>query len=282
MQKTLTFLGAAAFAACVALPAMAQDDANLETIVATVNGTEITLGHMVVARTTLPEQYQELPDEVLFAGILKQLIEQAALVDTFTGDLPGRVTLSLENERRSLIAGEVIERVMGTEVSDDALQAAYEAEYKDVVAGSEYNASHILVETEEEATAIVEELKDGTDFAIVAREKSTGPSGPGGGSLGWFGKGMMVPTFEQAVVDMEVGAVSAPVKTQFGWHVIKLNETRITDAPTLESVREELDLQIRQTTVQQTIEKITAEADIDQEAAQSIDPSLLKKIEWLE
>ncbi len=100
--------------------------------------------------------------------------------------------------------------------------------------------------------------------------------------VGWFGKGMMVPTFEAAVVDMEVGGVSAPVKTQFGWHVIKLNETRATNAPALDSVREELELQVRQTTVQQTIEQITAEADVDRKGAEGIDPSILKNIEWLE
>lgn len=282
MQKPLTFLSAIALAACLALPAVAQDEPNLDTIVATVNGTNITLGHMIVARSTLPEQYQSLPDEVLFVGILDQLVQQAALSDTFTGELPARVRLSLENETRSLTAGEVIEGVMATAISEEAMQAAYDAQYADVDAGMEYNASHILVETEEEALAIVEELAAGADFATFARAKSTGPSGPGGGSLGWFGAGMMVPTFEQAVVAMDIGAVSAPVETQFGWHVIKLNETRATAAPELDEVREELELQIRQTTVQQTIEQVTADADVDRAGAEGIDPAVIKNIEWLE
>ena len=76
---------------------------------------------------------------------------------------------------------------------------------------------------DDEAKAIVEELKGGADFAATAREKSTGPSGPGGGSLGWFGAGAMVPEFETAVAAMEAGDISDPVQTQFGWHVIKLN-----------------------------------------------------------
>lgn len=282
MQKPLTFLGAAALAVCFALPLAAQDKPALDTVVATVNGTDITLGHMIIARATLPEQYQQLPAEVLFTGILDQLVQQTALADTFSGELPARVTLSLENETRSLTAGEVIEGVMATQVSSAALQAAYDAQYKDAEAGSEYNASHILVETEDEAKAIIEELKGGAEFAIVAREKSTGPSGPGGGSLGWFGKGMMVPTFEEAVVSMNVGDISEPVETQFGWHVIKLNETRATDAPTLESVREELELQIRQTAVQDSIEKITAEADVDRSGAADIDPAIITNIEWLD
>ena len=159
---------------------------------------------------------------------------------------------------------------------------AFDTKYANAEAGEEYNASHILVETEEEAIALKEELDGGADFAALAREKSTGPSGPGGGSLGWFGKGMMVPTFEAAVVAMEPGAVSDPVQTQFGWHVIKLNETRKTEAPSLESVREELELQLRQTRVQTAIEDVTAAADVDRSGAEGLDPAILKDLELLE
>ncbi len=282
MHKPRTFLASLALSACLALPAAAQDEAGLDTVVATVNGTEITVGHMIIARATLPEQYQQLPDEILFKGILDQLVQQTALADTYQGDLPARVKLSMENENRSLVAGEVIENVMADPVDEDALKAAYDEQYASAEQGDEYNASHILVETEEEALAIKAELDGGADFAEMAREKSTGPSGPGGGSLGWFGKGMMVPSFEAAVIAMEPGAVSEPVETQFGWHVIMLNETRKTEAPALDTVREELELQIRQTRVQTTIDSITEAADVDRAAAEGIDPAILKNIEWLE
>ncbi|MGJ8556775.1 MAG: peptidylprolyl isomerase, partial [Sulfitobacter geojensis] len=172
--------------------------------------------------------------------------------------------------------------VMAAPVDEEAVKAAYDAQYTDQEAGEEYNASHILVETEEEANTIKTALDDGADFAELAREKSTGPSGPGGGSLGWFGAGMMVPSFEAAVVAMEPGAVSAPVETQFGWHVIKLNETRKTEAPALDDVREELELQVRQTLVQTRIEEITNDADVDRMSEQEIDPALIKNIDWLE
>jgi peptidyl-prolyl cis-trans isomerase C len=281
MQKPLTFLSSLALAAAVALPVAAQDEPGVDTVVATVNDTEITLGHMMVARATLPQQYQQLPDEVLFKGILDQLVQQTALADSFTGELPPRVTLSIENETRSLTAGEAVEGIMAEAVSEEELQAAYDAQYKDAEPGQEFNASHILVETEEEAKSIKEEIDGGADFAEVAREKSTGPSGPGGGSLGWFGPGMMVPEFEEAVAGMEAGAVSDPVETQFGWHVIKLNETRTTDAPELADVREELETQVRQTKVQEAIEGLTEEADVDRSGAEGIDPSILKNTEWL-
>ncbi|MBM1689343.1 peptidylprolyl isomerase [Sulfitobacter geojensis] len=282
MQKPLTYLASLALAVSLALPVAAQDTPTVDTVVATVNGKDITLGHMIIARATLPQQYQDLPDEVLYKGILDQLVQQTALADTYEGDLPKRVTLSLENETRSLTAGEVIEGVMAAPVDEEAVKAAYDAQYTDQEAGEEYNASHILVETEEEANTIKTALDDGADFAELAREKSTGPSGPGGGSLGWFGAGMMVPSFEAAVVAMEPGAVSAPVETQFGWHVIKLNETRKTEAPALDDVREELELQVRQTLVQTRIEEITNDADVDRMSEQEIDPALIKNIDWLE
>ncbi len=282
MQKTLTFLASMAISAVLTLPVSAQDETTVDTVVATVNDKDITVGHMIVARASLPEQYQQLPDDVLFTGILEQLVQQTALADTLTGEVPPRVVLSLENETRSLHAAEAIEQVMAGADTEAAIKTAYDEQYGSTDLEVEYNASHILVETEEEAAAIVETLAGGADFAELAKEKSTGPSGPNGGSLGWFSSGMMVPTFEAATVELESGAVSAPVKTQFGWHVIMLNEKRTKDAPKLEDVREELDLQIRQTLAQSTIDKITSEADVNQEAAATIDPTVLQNIEWLE
>ncbi len=282
MQKTLTFLASVAISGCLALPAAAQDETDITTVVATVNGTDITIGHMIVARASLPEQYQQLPDEVLFKGILDQLVQQTALADSYSGDLPARVTLSLENETRSLTAGEMIETIMAEPVPEEAITAAYEEQFANAEPGKEYNAAHILVETEEEAKAIKQEIEEGADFATVAREKSTGPSGPAGGSLGWFGAGDMVPSFEAAVAEMDDGAVSEPVKTQFGWHVIMLNETRQTEAPALADVREDLELQIRQTLVQAAIEDVTEKADVTRDAAEGIDPSILKNTELLD
>ena len=287
MQKPLTFLAPLALFAALSLPLAAQETAPAEPadptqVVATVGDTEITVGHMIVAWASLPEQYQSLPDEVLFQGILDQLIQQTALQQQFTGDLPARVELQLENERRSLVAGEAINGIMESPLDDADVQAAYDEEYGNAEQGQEYNASHILVDTEEEAQAIVEEVNAGGDFAAVAREKSTGPSGPNGGQLGWFGAGAMVPEFEAAVVALEPGAVSAPVQTQFGWHVIKLNEVRVQEAPALEDVRGELEMQIRQIRAQTKIEEVTGAASVDRSGAESVQPSVIKQLSALE
>ena len=279
MQKRLNFVAALGLAVTFAMPVQAQD---ANTVVATVNGKSITLGHMIVARAILPEQYQQLPNEVLFEGILKQLVEQTLLAGAFDGTLPKRIPISLENEQRSLIAGETLEVVLSQALNEDAVKAAYDAQFADAEPSKEYNASHILVETEEEALAIQAGVDGGADFATVAKEKSTGPSGPNGGSLGWFGKGAMVPSFEAAVVGLEVGAVSAPVQTQFGWHVIILNETRNTSAPELDAVRVEIEGTLRQEAVTTKIEELREAATIDQSGVEGIDPSILSDLSIVE
>ncbi|KIC49832.1 peptidylprolyl isomerase [Tateyamaria sp. ANG-S1] len=279
MNKRFFSLPALGLIAALATPATAQD---ADTVVATVNGTDITVGHMIVARASLPQQFQQLPNDVLFSGILEQLINQTLLAQSFDGDLPKRTLLQIENETRSLTAGEELETLFQEKLTDEAIQAAYEAKYEGVTPQEEYNASHILVETEEEAKAIKAELDGGADFAATAREKSTGPSGPNGGQLGWFGAGAMVPSFEAAVISLEVGEVSDPVQTQFGWHVIILNETRVPDAPKLDDVREELLAEVRDAAVEEYVASLTANAQIDQSGAADLDPEILSDLGLVE
>lgn len=281
MQKYLKKLAALAFAAMMALPAAAQDTPTADTVVATVNGTEITLGHMIIAHATLPEQYQQLPGDVLFKGILDQLIQQTALTQSLTTDVPKRIILSLENERRSLLAGEAIEGVLEGAVTETAVQEIYDAQFANAETEQEFNASHILVETEEDAAAIKVSLDGGADFAETAREKSTGPSGPGGGSLGWFASGAMVPDFETALMELAPGETSAPVKTQFGWHIIKLNETRDMAAPTIEEVRAQIVSQIQTEAVEARVKEVTDAATVDRSGEEGLDPVLLRNMDLL-
>jgi peptidyl-prolyl cis-trans isomerase C len=283
MSKMTLSLAAAALAVSLAIPALAQDDPpNADTVVATVNGQEITLGHMIMVRASLPEEYQQLPADVLWQGILDQLVQQEALSQTDRATETRRVRLALENERRSLFASEVIGQIADAAVTDEALRAAYEARFADGAGGVEYNASHILVETEEEAVTVAQEVRDGVDFASVAREKSTGPSGPNGGSLGWFSAGTMVEPFQDAVEALEPGDISDPVQTQFGWHVIKLNETRVAEAPALEDVRGEIATELQREAVEGFIDAQVEEAEITRTAPGEIDTSVLDDLGLLE
>ncbi len=268
----------------LALPAVAQTDAapvTAETVVATVNGTDITVGHMLVLRARLPQQYQALPPEALFDGILEQLIQQELLRNE--GDLSRVGRLMLENEERTLRAIEAAERIGAEGVTDEAIQAAYDEGFATQEPGTEYNAAHILVASEEEAQAIVAELAGGADFAAIARERSQDPgSGQNGGDLGWFGTGMMVQPFEAAVVALEPGAVSAPVETQFGWHVIRLNETRPVPIPTLEEVRDQIAGQLEQQAVEAAIAQLEESANITRAEPGQIDPAVIGDVSLLE
>ncbi len=273
---TKTKLCVTALALVLATPLAAQDAAapNGDTVVATVGGTDITLAQMLVLREKLPPQYQSLPDDALYQGILEQLIQQEALaqsVDTLTE----KDEISIALDRSSYIAGKALEEVAQAAVTDEALQAAYDARYANAEPATEWNASHILVETEEEAKELKTQIDGGADFAQLATEHSSDGAAANGGSLGWFGKGMMVKPFEDAVSTMQPGDVSAPIQTQFGWHLVKLDETREATAPTLDEVREELAAEIQQAAVTEHLAKITEEADVTR-SEETIDPAVLR------
>lgn len=274
MGKFSTLLRATGLAVTVAMPAMAQD---AKTVMATVNGTDITLGHMIALQERLPEQYKQLEDAVLFDGILDQLIQQTALSQEMEKDLSGSIELSKENEIRAFLAGELLAKIGTADVDEGDISALYTERYAEGEAEMEFNASHILVESEEEAKELVTLLAGDADFAEMAKEKSTGPSGPSGGSLGWFGKGAMVPAFEEAVVALEDGAVSDPVQTQFGWHVIKRNESRVKEAPTLDTVRDELERELRAKAIDDEINRLTDAADVTR-ADVEVDPTAIRNV----
>lgn len=268
---------AAALCAVAAIPAYAQDQAvSADTVLATVNGVNITVGHVVALRGQLPEQYQSLPDEVLYNGIVDQLIQQTVLQQSMDGQMDKRMQLSMENEQRAFVANEALNRLSADNaITDEDLQALYDERYGSVEPEKEFNASHILVETEDEAKDLVQQLADGADFAELAKEHSTGPSGPNGGQLGWFGKGMMVEPFETAVLGMEKGAVAGPVQTQFGWHVIKLNDTRDKPAPTLEDVRADMTAELQRSRLDAAIGALTDKADVVRND-DGIDPAVIR------
>jgi peptidyl-prolyl cis-trans isomerase C len=279
-----SFFSAVAFAAglVTAAPAVAQDAPDPDTVVATVDGTDITLGHMIALRSSLPQQYNQLPPEVLFNGILDQLVQQTLLMQDFEGELSRQADLLIENERRAVIAGEVISDVMGGDPGAEAVQAAYEEKYGGAEEETEYKAAHILVETEDEATALIEDLEGGADFTALAQEKSVGPSGANGGDLGWFGAGTMVEPFFNAVTELEVGALSAPVQTEFGWHVIKLNETRIKEQPSLDEVRADIEEELRQAAFEEYVKDLESGAKVERADTAGIDPTAINDMTLLE
>ncbi|MCA0929725.1 peptidylprolyl isomerase [Ruegeria profundi] len=281
MPKRLTFLPSVALAAVMALPLAAETKPDASTVIARVNGDEITLGHVIATAAVLPEQYQQIEDDVLYELIIDQLIQQQLLGQQQEA-LTKLNTLALENEARSLRAVQTVNALIEENLTDEAIQEAYDAKYADFEGSDEFNASHILVETEEKATELKEQLDGGADFAELAKEHSTGPSGPNGGELGWFGPGQMVPEFEAAVIALEKGQVSAPVQTQFGWHVVTLNDKRKTEAPELEQVRAELAQTLQQGVIQAQIDDLTQAAEIERPALEGAGPEVMRQIELIQ
>ncbi len=281
MPKGLTFLPSLALTAVMALPLAAQTQPDATTVVARVNGDEITLGHVIATAASLPQQYQQMEDQVLFDFIVEQLVQQQLLSQEQEG-LSTYNALTLKNEERSLRAVQTVAEITGGLVTDESIQAAYDAQIAEFEGEDEYEASHILVETEDEAKEIKTQLDGGADFAELAREKSTGPSGPNGGVLGWFGKGRMVPEFEAAVLELEVGQVSDPVQTQFGWHVIILNDQRKSEAPELADIRNELAQTIQQEAIQARIDELTQKAQIERPALEGAGPEIMRQLDLIQ
>lgn len=262
----------------LALPAMAEEKPaatapaetaqsyDASTVVATVNGTDITLGHVIALRNGLPPQYQNLPDAVLMNGLVDQIVDQQLLADAQSASPdtdPLQVKLSVENERRGALAGIAANAAVADAVDDAKVEAAYDKQVADFKPQPEFNASHILVDSEEKAKALKGEIAGGKDFAEVAKENSSDGSAANGGDLGWFGLGQMVPEFETAVQTLKVGQVSDPVKSQFGWHLIKLNETRESSAPALDQARPEIENQLRQQALAAKLEELRTAAKIE-------------------
>lgn len=281
MLKNAPFVVATAIFTALAPVAMAQDAA---TVLARVGDTEITLGHAIAMRAQLPQQFAQIPDETLFPALIDQMIEQELLAQDH-GDALSRVeTLMLENESRNFIANAALVQIAAAAVSEDAVNAAYQA-YADAFAVgdavTEYNAAHILVNDEEKRDAVVAALAEGRDFVDVAREFSIDGSAQGGGDLGWFAAGMMIPEFQAAVEALEPGQVSDPVQTRFGWHVIKLIGIRDASAPPLEQVRDELVTEIQRAATRAHIDRLRQGSTVET-LTEGLDPALLSQRDLLD
>ncbi|MFT3689991.1 peptidylprolyl isomerase [Paenirhodobacter sp.] len=226
MPNLSKLLGSVAVVACLAGAAFAQDakKPTADTVVATVNGTDITLGQMLAVRQNLPPEYLQLPDDVLFTGILDQLVQQTALAEIGEGMKTKKDDIALEVERRAYLAGVVLDKTANDAADEKLIQQAYDEKYAKTKPGLEYHAAHIIVPTEDEAKAVKAEIDGGKDFAEEAKAKSQDGAASNGGDLGWFTLEKMVPEFSEVIVDMKPGQVVGPVQTQYGWHIVKLFE----------------------------------------------------------
>jgi peptidyl-prolyl cis-trans isomerase C len=265
LRKTL--LAASLATVMFASPVMAQDAAPAEDqVLATVNGEEILESEVRATQEGLPQQYRQLPFEMLKPMLVDREINQRLLM--LAGQDAGladdeEVKNQLAALERRLIAETYLERAIAEKVTDDAIKAHYDEFIKTNEPEPQVHARHILLENEDDAKAVIAELDDGADFVELAKEKSTGPSGPNGGDLGFFNKGDMVAPFAEAAFAMEPGTYSKePVQTQFGWHVILVEEKKDGVQPTLEEIRQQMEAEVTQQAVQDLIEELRSDAEV--------------------
>jgi len=247
-----------------------------EKVVARVNGEAIGQATVDSQMKTLSARGQSVSpsralEEVITIKLLAQKAEEKGLADS------PEVRIELERQRASLLAQQLVrDELNAYEPSEEELRAAYEEQFAGGGGTTEYHARHILVEEDKaRAEAIIEELDNGADFAELAKERSEGPSASNGGDLGWFQPSDMVQPFGDAVVALEPGEYTrTPVKTQFGWHVAKLEETREAEPPKFDEVRSQLSSQLVSRHLQQFVSDLRASGDVeivDQEYAPGSD-----------
>lgn len=243
----------------------AADSAVEGVVLATVNGTPLTQSMLDVYTTQRtaqnPSADANAPEAILNELIALELMRQESISKGL--DTRPEVAATLNQQQRTALAGAGIKEFMSSNpVSDEEAQAFYDSQMG--TPGQEFNARHILLETEEAAVEVIAQLDGGADFSELAKEKSTGPSGASGGKLGWFGAGQMVKPFADATAALEKGSYTkTPVQTQFGWHVIILDDTRDSTPPPFEDVKERLKLLLANQKLQQHIETMKAAATIE-------------------
>ena len=256
-----------------------SEEPSSEMVLAEVNGKNITLGHIIAAVSKLPAEYNNLEADYILEGVLDQIVKQEIMAQILNSS-EKFIKVSLENEIRSIRAKYAVEKLMKDFPKTDQVLEAYKEATVSMQTLEEFNASHILVESKKAALEILDSLESGSEFSKLAQEKSTGPSGPNGGKLGWFGLGQMVPEFEAAVLVLEIGNVSQPVKTQFGWHIVKLNDQRIKPLPTLEEMKPELVQQLSQARIDQILEIETDKTKVELFNV-NIEPTLIRNLDLL-
>ena len=234
------------------------------TVVAVVNGTEITqdvlTNYLSVVQRSENNKIND-PHTALDDLVATELaLQEAGKSDILSReDVKQRIK---DFTRNVLLTTWTKEKVEGFVISDEDVQKSYDERIKKN-ADDEYKARHILLKTEEDALAVIKEIAGGADFVKVAETKSTGPSASNGGDLGWFKSRTMVKEFSDALKTMNKGDVSsAPVKTNFGWHIIKVEDIRPTNLPDLKTVKPQLSRMIAQQKMMAFMEKMKESADV--------------------
>ena len=263
ISKTCPGARAALLAAALfALPAHAAEEP-----LATVNGAPITSGDVAAVEDEVGPALAQIPEAQRRDRVIEYLIDLKLLAQRAAKD---KLDQGEEFNRRMAYLREkaLMETLMKQEVdkavTDQAVKAFYDEQIGKAPRETEVHARHILVETEDEAKKIAQELKNGADFAELAKKETKDPSGKAtGGDLGWFTKEQMVPEFAEAAFKLNPGQISEPVKSGFGWHVIRLEERREKAPPSFDEVKDRIRAFLERRAQAELVGKLRAEAKIE-------------------
>jgi peptidyl-prolyl cis-trans isomerase C len=261
----LGLIVAALFAALPPAQAQAQSDP----VIAKVNGVEVHEGDLAMAEEDIGQnpQLQALTgtarQDYLLNYLSDVILAARAAEAKKVSDQPefkSRMTFV----RNKLLMETLLQDVGKAAATPDALKKAYDDAAKNIGTEQEVRARHILVPTEDEAKAVLAEIKKGTDFAELAKQKSKDPGAAAeGGDLGYFGKDQMVPEFAEVAFKLDKGQVSDPVKTQFGWHIIKVEDKRVKPVPPFDQVKEQVVTYVQRKAQADFIHSLQADAKIE-------------------
>lgn len=253
-----------------ALPVSAQDKpaAGGDPVVARVNGVEIRRSSVIEELQAMGPQAQQVPPQVLYPQILQRLVvTKLVSAEGYKQKLQdeAEVKSRLKEAEENIVADVYVKKTVTPKITDDKLKKKYDELAAKFKPDDEVRARHILVPTEAEANEVIKQLKGGADFAKLAEEKSKDSgSFKQGGDLGYFTKTAMVKPFADAAFSMKVGQISdKPVKTDFGYHVIKVEDKRKTAPPPMTEVKEQLRNQVGQEMAQQLVKDLEAKAKIE-------------------
>jgi peptidyl-prolyl cis-trans isomerase C len=238
-----------------------------DVVVARIDGEAVYLSELMVAYSQLPAQAQQMGMETIYPFLLDRVIDEK-LLGTAAGkaiapDDP-EVREQMDELRDRVTMQIFFSRQLEEKVTDERIRKGYDQYLKDNPPSEELHARHILLETEEKAKEVLGEIQGGKDFADAAKEHSTGPSGPNGGDLGYFAADAMVQPFSDAAFAMQAGDISsAPVQTEFGWHLIKVEDRRATPQPGFEEMRDQISQELTQAVATEILEGLRNVAAIE-------------------
>jgi peptidyl-prolyl cis-trans isomerase C len=251
--------------------------ANAAGPVARVNGQDISEAELTFAESEVGAEIAGLPQESRRRVLLEYLVEAHLFAESAAKNQLGAgkdFEDRLAYYKMRALRDTFYEKKIHEAVTEAQARAAYDEQIAKLTPEPEVRARHILVKTEEEAKDIVKQLKAGADFNELAKKSSDGPSAQTGGDLGYFSRGQMVKPFEDVAFSLQKGQISDPVQTEFGWHVIKVEDKRTRPLPSFDEVKDQLMASLVQTKLKATVQELRGSAKVE-----ILDPELKKAID---